>query len=140
MKFRTDFVTNSSSSGFVAIKIAARNDSIEIGKEYDAGYGGWIWGGSTAKIVPTLNSVTDGQDLCDALNVIVKNFEYFGLKNSDILSFAEQIKSRNDLLKISLAENTYFEDGGTYRFLLEYDFQKKRIIDWVDEEKEYEGD
>ena len=49
MKIRTDFVTNSSSSGFVVITIQMENnEKIELLREYDTGNGGYFWNSSEA--------------------------------------------------------------------------------------------
>jgi len=43
MKIRTDFVTNSSSSGFVTINVKTNEKNIKLYEDYDSGWGGWIW-------------------------------------------------------------------------------------------------
>lgn len=50
MKFRLDFVTNSSSTGYVAVKIGFKDGRVlDVNSKYDSGYGGYVWNHTSKK-------------------------------------------------------------------------------------------
>lgn len=75
MKIRLDFVTNSSSSGYVVIQLNFKNGkSVKVERDYDSGYGGYLWNGGDFE--SAFEEAETGEDILAALQNNVNGFEF----------------------------------------------------------------
>lgn len=126
MKIRMDFVTNSSSTGYVVVVIKTTKGTEQANEDYDTGYGGWIWNHRDIdSVLEDLNKVETGEDLYDVLANSIESFEYF---SEDMESLLGHIEERDDLIEIEMEEVTHFDDGNPYQFYLKYDFKQSKVI------------
>lgn len=132
MKIRTDFVTNSSSSGFVTIKVKTNKKNIQLYEDYDSGWGGWIWNyRNISDVIDDLGKVKSGEELFRLLSDSVESFAYFP-KVDDAHKILADISDRSDLKEIEMSESTSSDDGDDYEFYLKYDFSKDKVLDLKD--------
>lgn len=133
MKIRTDFVTNSSSSGFVVITVNLENGKkISLEKEYDSGYGGYFWNGGD------FNSAFD---LCetgtDILLAVISQAEEKGFietslnTNPDFKKKLLDLKSVGEIESIQLEETTRFDGGDEKTWKLKYTFEKPLPLSYI---------
>ena len=134
MKIRMDFVTNSSSTGYVVVTLKTKKGIGKASEEYDTGYGGWIWNHrSVDSVLEDLDKVTSGKDLRKVLSDSIESFNYFAKgKNSNIFAVLDEIKERDELIELILEEGTHFDDGKPYHFHLKYDFEQSKAIEYND--------
>ena len=93
MKLRLDFVTNSSSTGYVVIQLTLENGkTIESESEYDTGYGGHFWNCIDAKKRNRiLSTVKNGEDLLGALREMIDEFDEVIVDSPEGKSLCEEI-------------------------------------------------
>ena len=132
MKIRTDFVTNSSSSGFVCINVKTDESQFQIYDDYDSGWGGWIWNyRDTETLKDSIGDVKTGEELYALLMEYVENLQYFP-KSNEFHGFLSNIKDKSELKTVELQESTSSDDGDDYVFSLSYDYKKGIITDYKD--------
>ena len=120
MKIRTDFVTNSSSSGFVVITIQMENnEKIELLREYDTGNGGYFWNSSEASrgiMQHQMGQLRDGYELFQLLRKNIDEFDTFIMAsgpNAQMFRMKVQsIRDFGDVKTVRVAETTRFDTGG----------------------------
>jgi len=137
MKIRTDFVTNSCSSGFVCVRIELRNNEhIELNWEYDSGYGGYFWKGFDKREIENwLKEITTGYELLDFLGATINSFNMMlsaDKKNGGVFEAKlSHLGSMDSVRSVHISEMTYYDVGGEdscefdYTFLTPDDIEKE---------------
>jgi hypothetical protein len=130
MKIRIDSVTNSSSTGYVLVLVEMSDGSeYSIEREYDTGYGGYLWDGNTrASLNAAMQNVKNGEELLELLNKKVEYFEGFMIRDDyEGTEFKEGVMtagSRGAFKSIRLEEETQYEDGSKMGLSYKYSFDE----------------
>lgn len=130
MKVRADFVTNSSSSGFVLVSINMKNgDEIQVRREYDSGFGGYFWRGFEEQYLnSSFDEATEGKEILDILRDCIDEFDSFLLDGAAGIAceeFQDTLLKLDSLLEvnsITIEEETHYDTGGMNEQRYEYTF------------------
>ena len=121
MKLRTDFVTNSSSSGYVVVSITTRdNNTYQAENDYSAGYGGYFWNNSDleSKLNDAIDSAKSGKDILEVLRRFIDYFDGFMVESADahggkeLVVALQKMDTLDNLKEVYISEETHFDDGG----------------------------
>lgn len=111
MKIRTDFVTNSSSSGYVVITVVDENgESVYYEYEYDSGYGGYFWNRYLPITFLTRSQPSQsGSELMKDIRYLVGDSV---LKTQEGKQFVNAVKELKAVRAYSIEEKTQYDTGG----------------------------
>lgn len=130
MKFRTDFVTNSSSSSFVTVTVKLKDKkALTLKEDFEEGFGTYIpdLPNLRYELTQALDKVTNGEELMEVLKIHINHFfDCFIELSENGRSFQNElcaVKSKEELDFIELKEDIKYEDSyKTDRIRYKYEF------------------
>ena len=128
MKIRRDFVTNSSSTGYVLVLVEMKDGTeYAVEREYDTGYGGYFWDGNTrSSLNAAMKKIESGKELLELLEKKIDYFDGFMIRDDpEGTGFRDALMavgSRADFRRIRLEEETQYEDGSKMGLSYDYSF------------------
>ena len=137
MKIRTDFVTNSSSSGFVAISVKLKSgETLSVEQEYETGYGGYIWSGNDSyELDMGFDYAKSGNDVLAVMRSRIDDFDTFVLDGPKGKAFKQGLAQITDVFSsiesIFMQESTHFDTGERRGINYRYVFKKRKKVEFA---------